>query len=271
MGGGMAGLDEVWGELTVRLVARDNTFDGIVFGKTGTVVKILGEPGETESELRTRLKQEALKRHPTWIGYNGAMAFFGKQFREGFYDDGYLEQERTYKYDAKKKLDELIPLDSALAGEGLPESALHVFQRTNLLSPFELMRVKDVLNSDLGPSFVRGAATFASGETADGLTQMEKSLTPHDAAKWTVATYLPFLWRPDEHMFLKPEKTKLFADRVGHEFALCYRPELNVDTYQSLLGLANDTREAIDDLQPRDLIDVQSFVWVVGSYPNPKP
>ena len=267
----MAGRDEAWGEFTVRVVARDNRFDGIVFGKTGTVVKVRGEPGETEPELRTRLKQEALKRHPDWIGYDGAMAFFRKHFREGFNDNDYLEKERTYKYEAKRRLDKLIPLDSAPAGDGAPESALRVFQQTNLLSPFELMRVKDVLDSDLGDAFVRGVATFASGDIARGLEQMADSLKPHDAAKWTVATYLPFLWRPDQHIFLKPEKTKLFADRVGHEFALCYRPELNLDTYQSLLDLANSTREAIGDLQPRDFIDVQSFVWVVGSYPNPEP
>ena len=43
------------------------------------------------------------------------------------------------------------------------------------------------------------------------------------------------------------------------------------NVYQSLLDLASGTREAIGGLQPRDFIDVQSFVWVVGSYPNPEP
>ena len=267
----MPGRDETWGELTVRLVTRDNRFDGIVFGKAGTVVKVRGESGETEAELRVRLKQEALIRHPDWMGYDGAMAFFRKQFSQGFHDDEYLKQERTYKHKAKIQLDESVPLEAALDGVGFAESALRVFQRTNLLSPFELMRVKDVLRGDVGDSFVRGAATFATGDMADGLQQMANALKPHDAAKWTVATYLPFLWRPDEHMFLKPEKTKLFADRVGHEFASRYRPELDLDVYQSLRDLANGTREAIGGLQPRDFIDVQSFVWVVGAYPNPEP
>ena len=267
----MAGRDEAWGGFTVRVVARENRFDGIVFGKAGTVAKVRGEPGETEAELRTRLKQEALKRHPDWMGYDGAMAFFRKHFPQGFHDDEYCNQERTYKSRAKQKLDESIPLDAALDGSGFAESALRVFQRTNLLSPFELMRVKDVLRSDVGDSFVSGAATFAAGYMAAGLRQMANSLKHHDAAKWTIATYLPFLWRPDDHMFLKPEKTKLFADRVGHEFALRYRPELDLDVYLSLRELANGTREAIGDLQPRDFIDVQSFVWVVGTYPNPEP
>jgi len=39
-------------------------------------------------------------------------------------------------------------------------------------------------------------------------------LKPKDAAKWTVVTYLPFLWRPDTHMLLKPMVTTDFAERV---------------------------------------------------------
>ena len=35
-------------------------------------------------------------------------------------------------------------------------------------------------------------------------------------------TYLPFLWYPEEHIFLKPTTTKDFAQRVGHRFAYDY-------------------------------------------------
>jgi hypothetical protein len=37
-------------------------------------------------------------------------------------------------------------------------------------------------------------------------------------------TYLPFLWRPEAHMFLKPEITTEFAARVGHRLADDYEP-----------------------------------------------
>ena len=53
---------------------------------------------------------------------------------------------------------------------------------------------------------------------------MERALKHHESAKWTVVTYLPFLWRPETHMFLKPEVTKDFAARVGHRFASDYEP-----------------------------------------------
>ena len=79
-------------------------------------------------------------------------------------------------------------------------------------------------------------------------------------------TYLPFLWRLQDHMFLKPEVTKDFASRVGHRFASDYEPRLNIGVYDSLLDLAARTTEELADLKPRDRIDVRSFIWVIGNY-----
>ena len=83
---------------------------------------------------------------------------------------------------------------------------------------------------------------------------------------WTVATYLPFLWRPDAHMYLKPEATRDYATRVGHPLASLYKPQLNFDVYTSLLDLADETSRELSDLDPRDRIDILSFIWVVGDY-----
>jgi len=79
---------------------------------------------------------------------------------------------------------------------------------------------------------------------------MERALRPYDAARWTVVTYLPFLWRPEAHMFLKPEVTKDFATRVGHRFASDYEPRLRLDVYQSLLDLVSETEQELADLEP---------------------
>lgn len=263
--------DEAWGEFTVRLVAReDGRFDGIAFRQgRNAEAKVRGERDETESEVRARLKQVVLRRHPDWVGYDDAVVFFRRHFPKGFEDERYLEQERSYKWKAKRLLDEAAPLDSAVAGDGFAEAALRAFQRTNLLSRYELMRVADVLKGGRNDAFVRGAAAFASGDMEAGLRRMAAAAKPHDAAKWTALTYLPYLWAPDRHMFLKPEITKLFADRVGHEFAKRYGADLDIEVYQCLLDLVAQTREAIEGLRPRDNVDLQSFVWVVGAYSEP--
>ena len=110
------------------------------------------------------------------------------------------------------------------------------------------------------------AARFASGDVAGDLRDLAPVLKSFDAAKWTVIAYLPFLWRPEAHMLLKPEVTRDFAARVGHPFADAYSPELRPAVYDALLDLVRATEAALIDLRPVDCIDVQSFIFVVGRY-----
>jgi hypothetical protein len=76
-------------------------------------------------------------------------------------------------------------------------------------------------------------------------------------------------------MFLKPEATKDFATRVGNRFASDYEACLHLPVYESLLNLVDKTTQELQDLRPRDRIDIQSFIWVVGDYneerETPKP
>jgi hypothetical protein len=62
---------------------------------------------------------------------------------------------------------------------------------------------------------------------------------------------------------LKPNVTRLAARRYGFEWH--YQPRPAFTTYRELLTLAETVKADQDDLGPRDLIDVQSFLWVQGS------
>ena len=57
-----------------------------------------------------------------------------------------------------------------------------------------------------------------------------------------------------------------FAERVGHRFAKVYRPDLDIEVYDALLNLAAEARTALSDMTPRDMIDIQSFMWTVVEY-----
>ncbi len=163
-------------------------------------------------------------------------------------------------------LETTAPLDAVATGSGYGAAVRKVFQATNLLSPFEKPRIGDVLKGPNADAFVRGAALFTLGDIKAGLAEMEKAAKADGAAKWTVVTYLPFLWRPEAHMFLKPEVTKDFAERVGHPFASRYEAALRPEVYESLLDLVAKTERELKELKPKDRIDVPSFIWVVGAY-----
>ena len=252
------------GDLSLRLVEKDRAFIGLIFAADGS--KKAQIDGADADDVWRRLHDEAGKANPKYFGFEGARARFLRFFPNGFHSAGYANAERGYKIAAKQRLDQTAPLERALTASGLGEAILSVFRATNLLSPFEKVRLQDVLRGPNADDFVRAAARFSLGEGKPALLQMESALKPHDSAKWTVATYLPFLWRSEEHMFLKPEVTKDFAARVGHRFATDYEARLDFSVYESLLDLVSKTAAELAQLKPQDRIDVQSFIWVVGDY-----
>ncbi len=80
---------------------------------------------------------------------------------------------------------------------------------------------------------------------------------------WPVLTVFGFIARPDKHVFLKPNVTRNAAH--AYRFPFEYRSQPSWDTYESLLDFASTVRRDLRDLRPRDLIDIQSFIWVQGS------
>jgi hypothetical protein len=80
---------------------------------------------------------------------------------------------------------------------------------------------------------------------------------------WPVATVFPFIARPAEHIFLKPNVTRIAAREYGFPFA--YKSQVSWETYQSLLNFAETLRSDLKDMAPKDMIDIQSFIWTLGS------
>jgi hypothetical protein len=63
-------------------------------------------------------------------------------------------------------------------------------------------------------------------------------------------------------MFLKPTIVQTCAERMGYD--LHYEPLPNPETYRSLLGFTEFLRDGIAALEPKDNIDLQTFMYVVG-------
>jgi len=252
------------GKVELRLAQQGDVFHGLADGK------ILASGSNAETVWQELLASIGTL-DPTYIGYEGALDRFLGIFAEGFEDPGYFAHERAYKDKARAKLLATLSPEAAAESTGQGEAILAVFRATNLLSAFEQMRVQDVLRGPNADAFIRATGRFTLTGDALSLKAMEAALTPHDAATWPVVTYLPYLWAPDRHMFLKPTVTHDFARRVGHPFRDAYESGIGIKVYESMLDLAERTEVAITDLAPRDRIDLQSFIWVVGAYDEPAP
>ena len=82
---------------------------------------------------------------------------------------------------------------------------------------------------------------------------------------WPLVTVFGFIAQPEQHFFLKPNVTKIAAEEYGYDFQYQSRP--NWATYVDLLAFAETVRRDLREagLKPRDMIDLQSFLWVQGS------
>ena len=227
--------------------------------------------GSTIEDVESSIKERLNKCSTSFVSMDEAKKLFLRAFPGGFRDPSYLRQERDYKENAAQfvatQLTENV-LSRALENGQFSEvckSARQAYAKTNLLSPFESARVTEChrKNSNREP-FARALYTLLYGDDfAQAIVDMVNVLKPNDAAKWPIVTYFPYLRYPGEHMFLKPEVTKRCADRLG--FDLHYDPQPNFVTYSSLLKFAAFVKQGISDLHPRDYIDVQSMIWVIGN------
>jgi hypothetical protein len=202
---------------------------------------------------------------------------FLRFFPRGFSDSTYIAWERGYKWQAHEQWnDQLGPsvFRELLHAGDYPEiaaRAVRIESRTNLLFSFEKMALRDAVKSR------DGARQFAEGLDAllhrpAGLEEKFDSWCETVAAlprkqtrvlTWPVVTVFGFIAQPEHHIFLKPNVTRTAAREYGYDFEYESRP--TGAGYRRLLDFAAAIQRDLRDLKPRDLIDVQSFIWVLGS------
>jgi hypothetical protein len=206
---------------------------------------------------------------------------FLRYFPNGFLDPTYLEWERGYKQKAHEtwqrelgrvEMDRLL-----LRGEWreLASRAVRIESRTNLLFSFEKMALRDAVRSPTGArQFAEGLRDYLydRGGREARFARWGRVLASLPRKKtrvhtWPLHTVFGFMARPDREIFLKPNVTRLAARAYDFDFRYASRPQW--DTYASLLDFADTVRHDQLDLEPRDMIDLQGFIWVLGSEEYP--
>jgi len=203
-------------------------------------------------------------------------------FPKGFKDQTYKEWERNYKWNAHVQWaeqlnpEEFSRLLSAEQYVEIANRAVRIETKTNLLFSFEKMALRDAVRTpSSAKAFAIGLFNYLYGK--ESLRQrFEKfiEVVEHLPRKqtrvltWPLVTVFGFIAKPEEFIFLKPKVTKIAAEKYAYDFYYGSRP--NWETYESLLGLANQVEKDLADWKPNDMIDIQSFLWVLGSdeYPD---
>jgi hypothetical protein len=207
---------------------------------------------------------------------------FLRAFPGGFCDETYVDWERNYKWRAHKRWqDDLseVSFRRLITNRQFQEAARlasSIESRTNLLFSFEKMALRDAIRSAAGAhAFASALFEFLHGDDPPEI-RFESWIATLDALPrrqtrvltWPLATVFGFIAQPKQHFFFKPTVTREALRRCGIPFDYSSRPAWPV--YKALLDGVRTVRHQIAPMGPRDMIDMQSFLWVQGSdeYPD---
>lgn len=198
----------------------------------------------------------------------------------GFHDEVFLVAERSNKERAhlewQQQLGPVAMRKLLARGEyrDIADIALRIESRANLLFAFERMALRDAVRTPAGARlfahelqgflYGRGSLRNQFKDWRDALDDLprrsDRKLT------WPLVTVIGFIARPDKHLFLKPRVTRKAALAYGFDFE--YQPQPAWPVYDSLLTFAAIMRRDLDKkpgFKARDMIDLQSFIWVQGA------
>ena len=224
---------------------------------------------------RKRTDQQPLRE----AGLRAAKRRFKEIFPAGFRDATYLEWERGYKWDAHRAWAATLgPREwKRLLAEGAHAevarriTAFYARSKLNMLALYEWMALREALEDPSGGralaeglyELVHGDGPF--GPRLERFTDVLDSLPQRQTrlAKWPVATLFPFVALPRKHLILKPRLIKRAAERLHVDLQYQSRP--NATTYDAMMELVDWLRRELASWKPRDLIDIQGFIWVTSS------
>jgi hypothetical protein len=202
---------------------------------------------------------------------------FLRLYPKGFQDEKYYKKERQLKEEAYLSFQnslEMVRYNQLLQQGKYKEivgTVLRIEAETRLLSSQELVNIRHaVAPAESAKLFATGLFDYvyqnrSLEERFENYMQIWQELETVETPvlSWSVMTAFPFFASPGEHILLKPRIAQLAADK--YSFPLYFNGKPNWKTYASLLGFANQVADDLQDLQPKDNIDLQAFMTVIGS------
>jgi hypothetical protein len=203
-------------------------------------------------------------------------------FKNGYQGRKFIAWEKEYKETAHRnfqahlnKKDFKLLLEKGKFDQAA-SLAVKAESKTNLLFSFEKMAIRDAIRiADGAELFSKGLYALLYGKASQeerfhAFIECIGSL-PRKQTRvltWPLTTVFGFIGDPDAFIFLKPRVTQAAASKYKFDFN--YKSKPNWETYQSLVEFAELIRKDTAKYKPENYIDLQSFIWVLGSdeYPD---
>jgi hypothetical protein len=218
------------------------------------------------------------------VRLRGSIRLFRWLFSEGFAGQRYRETERDYKEKISERWQKaaaISSLDAAINSGTCIAKARELFRAltdepSNLLSfqyhpPIKdltteedarllVSAVRDLLQSASNDNSVPDVGAF-NRQMAPLYARLDEGLRK-DASR-SIPTLMLWLTYPEREIFVRSELFNRARSALGARAAPSDEALLSTSAYAHLRDFAEAVRDGIADLEPADMIDVQSFLWCV--------
>lgn len=195
--------------------------------------------------------------------------------------EAFLTNEDGYKRKAVNLFSEsfrdwLAGVPDSISGTDFSARFLRLFAKAALVDKFTMIRLNDKIlkSSVLLPQFQtlchRLLAKAIKGDfpdsELDNLTSfIVEQGKEQPASTKLIPTCLLMFANPAKFIFIKPTQVDAFFKALGQD-EMANQSRLTAEVYRSVLERFADIRAKLEELGPRDMIDLQSFYYVAVKY-----
>ena len=232
-----------------------------------------GEIGKfKEDKLLTSLTNKKSKKNTfnESISLEELINVFHNTYPGGFYDEKYIEEERKNKETISNEFINIFSADNLLEKikEGrhkeICEISKKLISATKIIHSIEKTNFRKAISLEENQKeFVEVLYRFLYNQEALGekdFFEFKEFFSKISCNKWTLLTYFMNMILPNKYPFLKPKVSKKAAEVFG--FDLNYNMIPNWQTYNSFLTYTQKLMKDLEELKPRDYIDIENFIWV---------
>jgi len=205
-----------------------------------------------------------------FIPNSNLIKYFLENYNDGFSEKEYISKERNHKVKAKDLAIKLLnkeEYEELLKNSDYDEiiqRALKIINTTTLVLANEKTAIRDGLSSDDAKvefSELLFNLLYDQDNEKQHFINFSTFLESIAANKWTIVSYFQFLIHSNNHMFIKPPVIQNITDIVGYDIK--YKLKLNWNTYNRVQKFAKYLKNNINELEPKDMIDMQSFICCI--------
>jgi len=197
----------------------------------------------------------------------------------GFSHPKFMKDEIDYKQNAALKARDLLDENKLLALQKQGDFAEIITRIKKIGSATNLLWNWVPSKGDLGilvqPGLDRRAfceafidLLYGPGQSPERLERYLNFVKSRSLpSKWTFPTYFLFLCHPQTEMFIKPRAVKNFLDFLGTG-DVQFKSSPSSQAYSAIMKISHQLKEDMKELGPKDMIDIQSAIYLTNALMN---